>query len=200
MKKITKDDDELKEAVKAQLKDIRGKDRSEEERKEIAKIHKDEIDLDFMLDIEGINVKEKHEIESVIVREIYKTSEQKKEDFKNHNPNLPMIYGGKNDVFQAVMQCLASLTHFIGYFMKDHHLNIREHTSKRRPLTMKIAKVYEMLWRSELQYTVSFINIKFFGDYMRQDLGFTGSKPCGVNYTKTILQMISAETVSQELV
>ena len=65
------------------------------------------------------------------------------EDFQNHDPNLAMTNGGNNDVFQAVLQCLASLTCFVGYFIKGPHIQ------KGRSNTMSemLSKVFERLWR-----------------------------------------------------
>ena len=65
------------------------------------------------------------------------------EDFQNHDPNLAMINGGNNDVFQAVLQCLASLTFFVGQCIKGPHIM----KGKSKTMSEMISKVFEMLWR-----------------------------------------------------
>ena len=43
------------------------------------------------------------EIEETIERNVFKTQDQKIQDFNDKNPNILMINGGTNDVYQAVL-------------------------------------------------------------------------------------------------
>lgn len=70
-----------------------------EQIKEDQENQKKETDLEFIInqydDFESTN----EEIIQKIEREVYKTEEQKEEDYINMDPNLPMLNGGTNDVY-----------------------------------------------------------------------------------------------------
>ena len=62
------------------------------------------------------------------------------------NPNLPMRNGGANDVFQATMQGLCSLTQFVKHFMLNK--------LRKGPISDKVEKVVKSLYRDEVEYTL----------------------------------------------
>ena len=65
---------------------------------EIKQIHNEEVDLEFILDMEDEEDKAE-EIDDKIEREVFKTKEQKYQDFRKNNPNYVMKYGGSNNMF-----------------------------------------------------------------------------------------------------
>ena len=104
MKQKAEDHEDLKEAVDKEVKYLKGEGLDKAEIEEIQKIHEDQLDLEFILDLkEKEDDEESDEIENRIEREVYKTKEQKMEDFNNNSPNITMKYGGSNDVFQGIM-------------------------------------------------------------------------------------------------
>lgn len=92
----------LQEAIDKEIKYLKGDGLAKDRIEELRQIHDDEVDLEFVLEMEDEEDKAE-EIEKKIEREVFKTKEQKVGDFRTKNPNLTMKYGGVNDVYQAAM-------------------------------------------------------------------------------------------------
>lgn len=88
----------LKEAIDKEIKYLKGDGLNKDQIEEIKQIHDEEVDLEFILDMDGEDDKA-DEIDLKIEREVFKTKEQKVEDFRKRNPNKVMRYGGSNNVF-----------------------------------------------------------------------------------------------------
>ena len=88
----------LKEAVDKEIKYLKGDGLNKDQIEEIKQIHDEEVDLEFILDMDGEDDKA-DQIDDKIEREVFKTKEQKIEDFRNKDPNVAMRYGGSNYVF-----------------------------------------------------------------------------------------------------
>ena len=65
--------EKLKNAITAELKELKGEDKDKKEIEEMEAIQKEEVDLEFILEVEGEHCKKQDEIESIIQREIFKT-------------------------------------------------------------------------------------------------------------------------------
>jgi len=61
------------------------------------------MDLRFIVDVDDDFEGQNEEFMRKIEREVYKTKDQKMDDFMNMNPSIAMRNGGNNDVYQAVM-------------------------------------------------------------------------------------------------
>ena len=58
------------------------------------------------------------------------------------------------------------MTVFLGYFMKEKHTKDRIEGQCSGMMTKMINKVFESLYREQLEYTPPYVNIKFFTKYM----------------------------------
>ena len=67
------------------------------------KYQKEETDIEFIIGADDDFEDKNEEIIVKLEREVYKTPSQKLEDYKNIDPNFPMINGGENDVYQAIL-------------------------------------------------------------------------------------------------
>ena len=102
-KKVTdkaKKSKKLTRAINNELKD-RYKLKDDESFYERRKIHKDSLDLRFVINDQKSTLTATN-LEDKIEREITKTKDQKIHDFEKRNPSLPMIGGGRNDVLHGI--------------------------------------------------------------------------------------------------
>ena len=144
LKRCRTKDVELKEAIGKEIDYFKG---DQEKIKLDQENQKQETDLEFIIDQYDDFETTNDEIIQKIEREVYKNEEQKEEDFINMDPNLPMINGGNNDVYQAIMQCFCTMTVFVGYFMKGQHIKAKIQNNSRINITGKIALIFESLYR-----------------------------------------------------
>ena len=158
-------------------------------------ILQDQFNLEFMLEFNSGEEEEEEDIEEKIQREVTKTKKQKMEDFKKIDPNLVMKNGGFNDVYQAIFQCFCSMTVFVGYFMRERHLE--ESSSKLDPesMTMQVSRVFESYWRNETEYTLPYVDIKFVKKFIESKI--LSENHCGVEILQYILLMMWNEQVGE---
>ena len=99
-KRIGNKNKKVKEAIKEELLFLKGD-------KELINIDeqnkKEDMDLRFIVDVDDDFEGQNEEFMRKIEREVYKTKDQKMDDFMNMNPSIAMRNGGNNDVYQAVM-------------------------------------------------------------------------------------------------
>ena len=79
-----------------------------------------------------------------------------------------MRNGGANDVYQAVMQGLCSLTLFVKHFMVGSYLKGRVTQPRKKPFSDKVEKVIKSLYRDEVDFTPSTANIMHLSKYFKR--------------------------------
>jgi hypothetical protein len=87
------------------------------------------------------------ELEEKIRKGLNKSKKEKLRDFKTIKTNLPMAGGGVNDFMQAAFQVLAGLAMFVKFFLSEKHKKQKAGTTKKKPVSDILSRVFEMLIR-----------------------------------------------------
>lgn len=98
------------------------------------------------------------------------------------------------------MQCLAALTSFVSFFMRNkHETTTVSGTFKDKVMSKMVGNIFEMLWRKETKYTSPYINIDFLTTYLNNTYE-NYPNLCGIVIVRHIMQMLSVEHIPNSLI